>query len=61
MLNIERTTATACVDEVGESNDSDRTAAYRDQALVFLLTYSGTRSAELVAVSDDEERNGFRW
>ncbi|AAV48364.1 unknown [Haloarcula marismortui ATCC 43049] len=36
-------------------------AAYRDQTLVFLLAYSGARSAELVAVSDDEERNGLRW
>ncbi len=39
----------------------DRTAAYRDQALVFLLAYSGARSAELVAVSDDQDRNGLRW
>ncbi|NLV08149.1 tyrosine-type recombinase/integrase [Haloarcula rubripromontorii] len=54
-------TATARVDKAGESDDVDRTAAYRDQALVFLLAYSGARSAELVAVSDDEERNGLRW
>ncbi|KAA9400615.1 site-specific integrase [Haloarcula sp. CBA1131] len=54
-------TATARVDDAGESDDVDRTAAYRDQALVFLLAYSGARSAELVAVSDDEERNGLRW
>nr|WP_206538162.1 hypothetical protein [Halogeometricum borinquense] len=26
-----------------------------------MLAYSGARSAELVAVSDDEERNGLRW
>ena len=43
------------------NNDIGRTAAYRNQALVLLLAYSGARSAELVAVSDDEERNGLRW
>lgn len=54
-------TATARVDEAGENEDIDRTRAYRDQALVFLLAYSGARSAELVAVSDDADRNGLRW
>ena len=54
-------TATARVDEADEHEDIDREAAYDDQALVFLLAYSGARSAELVAVSDDEEGNGLRW
>jgi len=53
-------TAAARVDAAGE-NDGDRMTAYRDRALVHLLGYSGARSAELVAVSDDEERNGLRW
>ncbi|AUG49553.1 integrase (plasmid) [Haloarcula taiwanensis] len=54
-------TATARVDEASESDGINRRAAYRDQALVFLLAYSGARSAELVAVSDDEARNGLQW
>jgi len=48
-------------DSLGRCLNVDRMAAYRDQTLVFLLAYSGARSAELVAVSDDEERNGLRW
>jgi len=53
--------ATARVDKAGESDDVGRKTAYRDRALVYLLAYSGARSAELVAVSDDADRNGLRW
>lgn len=54
-------TAAARVDAAGERDDIDRRAAYRDQALVALLAYSGVRGAEILSVSNDDDRNGIQW
>lgn len=43
-----------------ESAD-DRERAFRDWALVTMLTLTGARGAELFADPRDEHRNGLRW
>ena len=52
--------ASTAIDEIGE----DRRAAIkacRDRALVYLLSYSGVRGAEVLRDRSDERRQGLRW
>ena len=52
--------ASATIDDI----DQDRRAAIkacRDRALVYLLSYSGVRGAEVLRDRSDERRQGLRW
>ncbi|UOO96932.1 phage integrase SAM-like domain-containing protein (plasmid) [Halococcus dombrowskii] len=52
--------ASTAIDNVGE----DREAAIktcRDRALVYLLSYSGVRGAEILRDRSDKRRQGLRW
>ena len=52
--------ASATIDDIGE----DRRVAIkacRDRALVYLLSYSGVRGAEVLRDRSDERRQGLRW
>src|SRR5699024_3120207 len=52
--------ASIAIDDVG----GDREAAIkacRDRALVYLLSYSGVRGAEILRDRSDERRQGLRW
>ena len=52
--------ASTAIDDIGE----DREAAIetcRDRALVYLLSYSGVRGAEILRDRSDERRQGLRW
>jgi integrase len=55
------TTATKRVDTAGESDTLDREIAYRDRAIVYTLSFSGARGAELFSVASDADRDGIRW
>lgn len=51
------------VDDLLGSNCAaqEQLTAFRDRALVYTLSYTGCRGAELAAVPEDEKRNGLRW
>jgi len=52
--------ASTAIDDIGK----DRRAAIkacRDRALVYLLSYSGVRGAEVLCDRSDERRQGLRW
>jgi integrase len=52
--------ASTAIDEIGE--DRERAIkACRDRALVYLLSYSGVRGAEILRDRSDERRQGLRW
>ncbi len=48
---------------VGEVDEVhvDRSSAFRDRALVYVLAFSGVRSGEVFSDPADTERNGVRW
>ena len=48
------------IDKVGEDRE-DAIEACRDRALVYLLSYSGVRGAEVLRERSNERRQGFRW
>ncbi|WP_135822086.1 tyrosine-type recombinase/integrase [Halostella litorea] len=62
----DRRALTAFVDERAESalagdDPTDAVKACRDRALVYLLSYSGVRGAEVLADPNDDRRDGLRW
>jgi integrase len=54
-------TADRRVDVALENKTIDTDRAYRDRALMYTLTWSGCRGAELVASKRDSQRNGLSW
>ena len=52
--------AAAATDDVAEDRES-AIKACRDRALVYLLSYSGARGAEILRDRSDERRQGIRW
>jgi integrase len=52
--------ASAAIDNVGEDREA-AIKACRDRALVYLLSYSGVRGAEILRDRSDERRQGLRW
>ena len=52
--------ASAAIDDVGEDREA-AIKACRDRALVYLLSYSGVRGAEILRDRSDERRQGLRW
>ncbi|WP_435079228.1 tyrosine-type recombinase/integrase [Halococcus sp. AFM35] len=52
--------ASTAIDDVGEDRET-ATKACRDRALVYLLSYSGVRGAEILRDRSDERRQGLRW
>jgi integrase len=50
----------AAIDNVGEDREM-AIRACRDRALVYLLSYSGVRGAEVLRDRSDERRQGLRW
>ena len=52
--------ASTAIDEVGKDREA-AIKACRDRALVYLLSYSGVRGAEILRDRSDERRQGLRW
>jgi integrase len=52
--------ASTAIDDVGEDREA-AIKACRDRALVYLLSYSGVRGAEILRDRSDERRQGLRW
>jgi integrase len=52
--------ASAAIDNIGEDREA-AIKACRDRALVYLLSYSGVRGAEILRDRGDERRQGLRW
>jgi len=52
--------ANTAIDNVGE-NRRAAIKTCRDRALVYLLSYSGVRGAEVLRDRSDERRQGLRW
>ena len=52
--------ASAAIDAVGEDREA-AIKACRDRALVYLLSYSGVRGAEILRDRDDVRRQGIHW
>ena len=52
--------ASSAIDDVGEDREAAIKAS-RDRALVYLLSYSGVRGAEILRDRSDERRQGLRW
>jgi integrase len=52
--------ASAAIDNVGEDRET-AIRACRDRALVYLLSYSGVRGAEVLRDRSDERRQGLHW
>ena len=52
--------AHAAIDDIGEDREA-AIKARRDQTLVYLLSYSGVRGAEVLRDRSDERRQGLRW
>ena len=52
--------ASTAIDDVGEDRET-AIKACRDRALVYLLSYSGVRGAEVLRDRSDERRQGLRW
>ena len=52
--------AGTAIDDVGENREA-AIKACRDRALVYLLSYSGVRGAEVLRDRSDERRQGLRW
>ena len=52
--------ASTAIDNIGE-NRRGAIKACRDRALVYLLSYSGVRGAEVLRDRSDERRQGLRW
>ena len=52
--------AGTAIDDVGENREA-AIKACRDRALVYLLSYSGVRGAEILRDRSDERRQGLRW
>ena len=52
--------ASTAINDVGESREI-AIKACRDRALVYLLSYSGVRGAEILRDRSDERRQGIRW
>lgn len=48
-------------ESIDELDDPGWALSFRNRALTYVLSYSGTRIAETVASSYDDERNGIRW
>jgi integrase len=52
--------ASTAIDDVNDDRES-AIKACRDRALVYLLSYSGVRGAEILRDRSDERRQGIRW
>jgi integrase len=52
--------ASTAIDNVGEEREA-AIKACRDRALVYILSYSGVRGAEILRDRSDERRQGLRW
>lgn len=52
--------ASTAIDDIGEDRET-AIKACRDRALVYLLSYSGVRGAEILRDRSDERRQGLRW
>ena len=52
--------AGTAIDDVGEDREATIKVC-RDRALVYLLSYSGVRGAEILRDRSDERRQGLRW
>jgi integrase len=52
--------ASTVIDDVGTDRET-AIKACRDRALVYLLSYSGVRGAEVLRDRSDERRQGLRW
>jgi integrase len=52
--------AGTAIDAVGDNREA-AIKACRDRALVYLLSYSGVRGAEVLRDRSDERRQGLRW
>ena len=52
--------AHAAIDDIGEDREA-AIKARRDRTLVYLLSYSGVRGAEVLRDRSDERRQGLRW
>ena len=52
--------AREAIDNVGQDREA-AIKACRDRALVYLLSYSGVRGAEILRDKSDERRQGLRW
>jgi integrase len=52
--------ASTAIDDIGEDREA-AIKACRDRALVYLLSYSGVRGAEVLRDRNDERRQGLRW
>ncbi len=52
--------ASTAIDEIGENREA-AIKACRDRALVYLLSYSGVRGAEVLRDRNDERRQGLYW
>ena len=52
--------ASTAIDDIGE-NRRAAIKTCRDRALVYLLSYSGVRGAEVLRDRSDERRQGLRW
>ena len=52
--------ASTAIDDIAEAREA-AVKACRDRALVYLLSYSGVRGAEILRDRSDERRQGIRW
>ena len=52
--------ASTAIDDIAEDREA-AIKACRDRALVYLLSYSGVRGAEILRDRSDERRQGIRW
>ena len=52
--------ASTAIDDIGEDREA-AIKACRDRALVYFLSYSGVRGAEILRDRSDERRQGLRW
>lgn len=52
--------ASSAIDDIGEDREA-AIKACRDRTLVYLLSYSGVRGAEILRDRSDERRQGLRW
>ena len=52
--------ASSAIDNIGEDRET-AIKTCRDRALVYLLSYSGVRGAEVLRDRSDERRQGLRW
>ena len=53
--------ASTAIDNIDQDRETAAIKACRDRVLVYLLSYSGVRGAEILRDQSDERRQGLRW